>query len=226
MQLLPLPVRSWSCAPSVRCIGGGGGCCRWRIRISVRRATFRALCVHVPSGTTSCALGRLDGLIARLSLESPVERLVFLGDFLHAKEGRNDNTFSVIAAWRASHAGIAMQIVRGNHDKRAGDPPASVGVQCVDGPVIEDAFALAHHPVGVPGQYALAGHVHPCAVLTGPARQRERLPCFWFSKARQVGVLPAFGDFTGCAEVDAREGDDIFVVADGSVFRTSSRDGH
>ena len=182
-----------------------------------KAASFRALGVHVPSGTTSTALGRLDGLIARLSVESPVERVVFLGDFLHAKEGRNDDTFSAIAAWRASHADIAMQIVRGNHDKRAGDPPASVGMQCVDGPVIEDGFALAHHPVGVPGRYVLAGHVHPCAVLIGPARQRERLPCFWFSKSRQVGVLPAFGDFTGCAEVDAQEGDDIFVVADGSV---------
>ena len=182
-----------------------------------KAASFRALGVHVPSGTTSTALGRLDGLIARLSVESPVERVVFLGDFLHAKEGRNDDTFSAIAAWRASHADIAMQIVRGNHDKRAGDPPASVGMQCVDGPVIEDGVALAHHPVGVPGRYVLAGHVHPCAVLIGPARQRERLPCFWFSKSRQVGVLPAFGDFTGCAEVDAQEGDDIFVVADGSV---------
>ena len=184
-----------------------------------KAASFRALGVHVPSGTTSSALGRLDGLIARLSLKSPVERIVFLGDFLHAKEGRSEETFAAIASWRASHAAIAMTIVRGNHDKRAGDPPASVGMQCVDGPVIEDAFALAHHPVGVPGQYVLAGHLHPCAVLTGRARQRERLPCFWFSEARQVGVLPAFGDFTGCAEVDAQEGDDIFVVAEERVVQ-------
>ena len=184
-----------------------------------KAASFRALGVHVPSGTTSTALGRLDGLIARLSLESPVERIVFLGDFLHAKEGRSEETFAAIASWRASHADIEMAIVRGNHDKRAGDPPASVGMTCVDGPVNEGAFALAHHPVSVAGKYVLAGHAHPCAVLVGPARQRERLPYFWFSEARRVGVLPAFGEFTGCAEVDVIDGDSIFVVADGSVLR-------
>jgi len=48
-------------------------------------------------------------------------------------------------------------------------------------------------------------------VLTGPARQREKLPCFWFGK--DVAVLPAFGDFTGCAVVDAAEGDSVWVVA-------------
>ena len=87
--------------------------------------------------------------------------------------------------------------------------------------MVEGGFALAHHPVSVPGKYVLAGHVHPCAVLVGPARQRERLPCFWFSEARRVGVLPAFGEFTGCAEVEADARDDIFVVAEGSVLRGS-----
>ena len=186
-----------------------------------KAASFRALGVHVPSGTTSTALGRLDGLIARLSLESRVERIVFLGDFLHAKEGRSEEVFAAIALWRASHADIEMTIVRGNHDRRAGDPPASVGMTCVDGPMMEGGFALTHHPLSVPGKYVLAGHVHPCAVLVGPARQRERLPCFWFSEARRVGVLPVFGEFTGCAEVEADAGDDIFVVAEGSVLRGS-----
>ena len=181
-----------------------------------KAASFRALGVHVPSGTTSSSLNRLDQLIARLP---GIERIVFLGDFLHAKESRNDETFDAIATWRASHTDIAMQIVRGNHDKRAGDPPASVGMQCVDGPLSEGPFALTHHPIVVPGHYVLAGHVHPCAVLIGRARQRERLPCFWFSASRQVGVLPAFGEFTGCAEVDPNDGDSIFLVADGSVVQ-------
>jgi metallophosphoesterase superfamily enzyme len=57
----------------------------------------------------------------------------------------------------------------------------------------------------------LAGHLHPCVVLAGGARQRERLPCFWFG--RDVGVLPAFGDFTGCAEITVEPGDRVWVVA-------------
>ena len=178
-----------------------------------KAASFRKLGVFVPGGTTLGGLARLDALIARLD----VEQLVFLGDFLHAREGRNDATFDALREWRASHEGVAMRLVRGNHDKRAGDPPGDVGIECLDGPIVEMPFALAHHPVPNAGTYVLAGHVHPCAVLTGPARQRERLCCFYFGK--DAGIVPAFGDFTGCAEVDVQPGDQLFVIADDAVVR-------
>jgi len=176
-----------------------------------KAASFRALGVRVPRGTTIGALGRLDALIARLA----PARIVFLGDFLHAREGRNAETFAMLAAWRASHASIAMQLVRGNHDRRAGDPPSEVGIECENGPLVEGPFALEHHPRAVAGSYVLAGHVHPCVVLVGAARQRERLPCFHFGA--DVGVLPPFGEFTGCAEVLPSEGDRVWVVAEGRV---------
>jgi DNA ligase-associated metallophosphoesterase len=180
-----------------------------------KAASFRALGVRVPRGTTGDAITRLDALIARLA----PARIDFLGDFLHSREGRNAETFAALAAWRAAHADVEMRIVRGNHDQRAGDPPTEVGIACADGPVSDAPFALAHHPVAVAGAYVLAGHVHPCAVLVGVARQRERLPCFWFG--RNVGVLPAFGEFTGCAEVEARPDDEVWVVADDGVERVA-----
>jgi DNA ligase-associated metallophosphoesterase len=182
-----------------------------------KAASFRALGVHVPRGTTEGALARMDALVTRLE----PERIEFLGDFLHAREGRNDETFRVLAEWRARHGGVAMRLVRGNHDKRAGDPPSDVGIECVDGPVLEPPFALAHHPTHVAGSYVLAGHVHPCAVLVGRGRQRERLPCFWLGE--HTGVLPAFGDFTGCAEATPAEGDVVWVVADDEVVRFEAR---
>ena len=182
-----------------------------------KAASFRALGVRVPRGTTEGALARLDTLMTRLA----PERVVFLGDFLHAREGRNDETFRLLAEWRARHGAIAMRLVRGNHDKRAGDPPGEVGIECVDGPVTEPPFALAHHPTRVAGAYVLAGHVHPCAVLIGRGRQRERLPCFWLG--HRTGVLPAFGEFTGCAEVTPNEGDTVWVVAGDEVTRFEAR---
>lgn len=181
-----------------------------------KAASFRALGVRVPRGTTEGALARLDALVARLA----PERIEFLGDFLHAREGRNDETFRAIAEWRAQHGEIAMRLVRGNHDRRAGDPPSTVGIECVDGPLVVSPFALAHHPTRVAGAYVVAGHVHPCAVLVGPGRQRERLPCFWLG--REAAVLPAFGEFTGCAEVDPEVGDSVWVVADDEVSRVAA----
>ena len=182
-----------------------------------KAASFRALGVRVPRGTTGDALSRLDTLVARLS----PTRIEFLGDFLHAREGRNAQTFAALAEWRARHQAIAMRLVRGNHDRRAGDPPGDVGIECVDGPIGEPPFALAHHPTRVSGAYVLAGHVHPCAVLVGRARQRERLPCFWIGAS--TAVLPAFGQFTGCAEVTPNEGDAVWVVAGDDVTQVPVR---
>ena len=178
-----------------------------------KAASFRTLGVYVPAGTTEHALGRLDKIIASTNPEN----LVFLGDFLHAREGRNEQTFAALAEWRARHAGIRMQIVRGNHDYRAGDPPSEVGIECVDGPLSMPPFCLAHHPVASSKGYVLAGHIHPCAVLLGPAKQRERLPCFSFGAS--VGILPAFGEFTGCAEVDTSDLESCWVIAHDEVVR-------
>jgi len=180
-----------------------------------KAASFRALGVRAPAGTTAESLARMDRLI---ETHAP-GRIVFLGDFLHAKEGRTAATFASLAEWRQKHSAVEMQLVRGNHDRRAGDPPAEVGITCVDAPLIDAPFALAHHPVVTPGHFTLAGHIHPCAVLTGKARQRERLPCFWFGAT--VGVLPAFGEFTGCAEVSGEETDELWVIANDEVCRVN-----
>gem|GEM_PF-4957861 len=41
----------------------------------------------------------------------------------------------------------------------------------------------------------MAGHLHPCVNLGGRAFDSLRLPCFHFKP--HVGMLPAFGSFTG-----------------------------
>jgi len=182
-----------------------------------KAAAFRAAGVLVPRGTTGETLSRLDAALARTG----AERIVFLGDFLHAREGRAPETLAAINDWRARWSRVAMLLVRGNHDKRAGDPPRELEMQCVNAPVIESPFVFAHHPVRSDDGYVLSGHVHPGARLSGPGREHSWLPCFWFG--REIAVLPAFGEFTGLADIDASPGDRVWVVADGEVIavRTS-----
>ena len=176
-----------------------------------KAATFRAGGIFVPRGTTSASLARLDAALAR----TDARRLVFLGDLLHAKEGRSPETLRVVGEWRAARAGLEVVLVRGNHDRAAGDPPESLGITCVDAPLLEAPFAFAHHPRVVEGYYVFAGHVHPAVRLRGPGRQHERLPCFW---VREKGlVLPAFGDFTGLGDVELEAGDRVCAVVDGTV---------
>jgi hypothetical protein len=52
-------------------------------------------------------------------------------------------------------------------------------------------------------------------VRVGHGRHGLHLPCFHFGAA--VGVLPAFGGFTGTHVVQPSPGDRVFVVADDLV---------
>lgn len=175
---------------------------------------FRRLGVPVPAGTTDATLATLTALVARTG----AKQVVFLGDLLHSAKSRAP--WPAVAAWRERHAGLALTLVRGNHDRHAGDPPPEWRVHCVDEPLRLGPFALAHHPEPVPGSYVLAGHVHPAAVVGGRAGDRLRLPCFHFGPA--VGVLPAFGGFTGMHVLPRAPGDRVYVIADDAVRALNS----
>jgi metallophosphoesterase superfamily enzyme len=62
----------------------------------------------------------------------------------------------------------------------------------------------------------LAGHDHPVAHLSGPGRDRLRLPCF-VNNANQA-TLPAFGAFTGGHVVAPRAGQSLHAVGGGRVW--------
>ena len=185
-----------------------------------KAVSFRRLGVPVPRGTTTETLEHLTALVR----DSGARRIVFLGDFLHSARSHAAGTLGAIGRWREAHSELQLTLVRGNHDDRAGDPPASLGIEVVDEPLPLGPFALCHYPRPVAGAYVLAGHWHPCISVRGRAFERLRLPCFWFgddSGARPgsaVGVLPAFGAFTGMHRIEPRAGDRIFPVA-GNVVR-------
>jgi DNA ligase-associated metallophosphoesterase len=176
-----------------------------------KAVSFRALGVPVPRGTTTETLAGLSALIRRTG----ARRVVFLGDFLHSAKAHAPATLAAVAAWRLAHAALDLVLVRGNHDDRAGDPPAALGIRVVDEPLLEDGFALCHHPRPLPGRYVLAGHLHPCVSVGVRSWDHLRLPCFWFGAA--VGVLPAFGAFTGMHAVRPAPEDRVFAVADNIV---------
>jgi len=156
-----------------------------------KAATYRALGQPVPAGTTKENLARLTTLIEHYT----PQRLVFLGDVLHAAAARTPAVLCVLHEWRTRHAKLEMTLVRGNHDRRAGDSPVQLGINVVDEPYLVGPFALCHHPQQHATHFVLAGHVHPVCRLVGRGRDSLRMPCF-VAQTRQA-ILPAFGEFTG-----------------------------
>lgn len=171
-----------------------------------KAVSFRRLGVPVPEATTGGTLARLDAAVQATG----AEQVVFLGDLLHSARAHAPDTLDAVRRWRQSRAQLHLVLVRGNHDLHAGDPPADWGVSVVDEPWRLGGLALHHHPQPDDAAYVLAGHVHPGVMLGGRAHDRLRLPCFHFGA--RVGVLPAFGEFTGLHVVRPAAGDRVFVV--------------
>jgi uncharacterized protein len=177
-----------------------------------KASSFRRLGVPVPEATTAGTLERLSQAIAA----SGATRAVILGDLLHSRHARAATSLDAIGRWRRErHPGLELTLVRGNHDDQAGDPPLDWDVRCVDGPLRVGGLALAHHPDPLPGTYVLAGHVHPAAIVAGRGPGALRLPCFHFGAS--VGVLPAFGEFTGSHVLPHTPGDRVFVIVEDTL---------
>ncbi|HET8875056.1 MAG TPA: ligase-associated DNA damage response endonuclease PdeM [Casimicrobiaceae bacterium] len=181
-----------------------------------KAAAFRAGGIPLPRGSTASDLRRLDQLIAGTN----AARLVVLGDFLHARAGRVAVLTQMFIAWRARHAGVDVVVVRGNHDTHAGDPPREWQVDCVDEPHALPPFLACHHLQKPRTGYALCGHVHP-AVRIASAGESARLPCFVIGRER--AILPAYGRFTGMADVTPAHHDRIVAIAGEALFELPAR---
>ena len=177
-----------------------------------KSAAFRAGGVPLPRGGTQSDLARLS----RLVTTTGACRLVVLGDFLHAAAGRVAALDVAFKTWRAVHATLEVMLVRGNHDEKAGDPPADWEVDVVPEPHPLPPFLACHLPALPPTGYALCGHVHPGVWLRGAADESARLPCFVLGPRR--AILPAFGGFTGLALVRAAMDERLVAIAGSRLF--------
>ena len=177
-----------------------------------KAATYRALGQPVPAGTTRENLTRLNTLL----LHYQPQQLIFLGDLLHAAQARTPSVLQGLADWRESFAALDCVLVRGNHDSRAGDPPASLGIRVVDEPFAVGSFAACHHPQRHKALGVIAGHLHPVLSLYGIGRDSLRLPCFCLEAG--LLVLPAFGEFTGGWIVPQEAGRRLYPVGGQKVW--------
>ncbi len=174
-----------------------------------KAAAFRRFGIPAPEASTGETLGRLDALLDRTG----AGHLVVLGDLFHARLGLTPVVMDALAAWRHDRERLRITLVRGNHDRRSGDPPAELGMAPVDPGERLGPWTLAHEPDGVPdGGFALAGHVHPAVRLRDAGGTSPRFPCFHIRQ--RLMVLPALGAFTGTKAVHAALGDRVVAVID------------
>lgn len=138
----------------------------------------------LPPYDTRATLARLAALID----EHTPEIVVSLGDAFHdgggpARMGEED-----CAALKGLMARADWVWIEGNHEGKAAETLGGVAIETLK----LGAIKLRHEPTGAPSE--IAGHLHPCAKLSGHGRSVRRR-CFAYDGARMV--LPAFGALTG-----------------------------
>ncbi len=188
---------------------------RWLLAADLhlgKEGTFRSAGVPLPQGPSAATLQQLTQVIHR----TQPTRLLILGDMFHG-DGAVSAVGDSMTAWRQAHATLPMDLILGSHDRWSGELPATWDLTPHDAPLRHGPFLLAHYPDPVPEAYVLAGHLHPGVVLHDPSGGGVvRLPCFQFGEA--VGILPAFGEFTGLAPQPSGKGVTRYVIAEEAVY--------
>ncbi|MGB7755442.1 MAG: ligase-associated DNA damage response endonuclease PdeM [Salinisphaera sp.] len=171
---------------------------------------FRRQGVNVPSGTTENDLARLEKALYRTG----AQRLVVLGDFVHAPPAADEPWLAWFADWRARHGDIEIIVTRGNHD-RVKRLPLDLAIDWQPGPRLVGPFVCQHEPGEDARGLVLAGHIHPVVRLAAGG-ERARCPAFWV----QPGgiVLPAFCGFAGGGRIAPSADDRVFVIGEGEVI--------
>lgn len=166
---------------------------------------FRRAGIALPRGPAIADLQRVTSLIEHYACE----RLVVLGDFVHAATHDGDSFLHAFAVWRRAHAQLSVEVIAGNHDRRENAARWTNVAQWRTAPLSEPPFVFAHEPAKHLNGYVLAGHIHPVTHLTR-IRRRVRVPVFW--QRPDYLVMPSFGSFTGGATIDPEPTDELFAV--------------
>ena len=172
---------------------------------------FRKAGIPIPQGVMKEDMQRLMQLIHYFN---PTQLFV-VGDFFHSTNNLEHDLFK---RWRNDIAGVSIKLIRGNHDILQDQWYAEAGVEVVEGSLCLQGFCFTHDNNDThPTQYTFTGHLHPGVVLNGLGKQSLRFPCFYFTSS--YCILPAFGKFTGLANIQPSRSDVVYAIVEKSLIK-------
>lgn len=173
-----------------------------------KASTFRKAGLAVPSGTTSKMLAILTQYVMTLKAQT----IVVLGDLLHSNVPAQNDFELELTEWRRHNSALRLVLVKGNHDRRAHSFYAQLGIEVHEALSLRiGPFLLSHAPEDATGsEFSLCGHIHPSIRF-----EKVKLPCFWL-RANQL-VLPAFGEFTGTANIPLAVNETAIAICEESL---------
>jgi DNA ligase-associated metallophosphoesterase len=153
---------------------------------------FRKHGIAIPTAAARANMGKLDGVLAKYR----PKQLLFLGDLFHSDL---NSEIGLLQQLRQVQADLKILLVPGNHDRQTLSLHAGLFEVTAEQYEMGGMIFQHHPPEGTIALPTIHGHWHPAVSIKSGGRQRLRLACFAFSE--QTAVLPAFGLFTGKADL-------------------------
>jgi DNA ligase-associated metallophosphoesterase len=179
---------------------------------------FRKSGIAIPEQVHDSDYRRLDRLLTKYR----PDEVFFLGDIFHSDYNQEWERF---VDWLKKWSLTTFRLIPGNHDILSKDQYLQISNLVLEPEqILIDHILMSHEPVTESDSfYQLTGHIHPGIRLKGKAKQSLMLPCFYFGQ--KIGVLPAFGAFTGLVGIEPQEPCSIFAVTQLKVIPIKKPDG-
>lgn len=175
---------------------------------------FRRSGIAIPAAVLDTELEMLGSLLR----STRCERLLVLGDWVHAAPHDGESWPAAIASWRRRHAELAIDLVLGNHDRNLSPWLAEWRIHAHPEPMEINGLRMFHEAASGAPPAGMSGHLHPVAWLRA-GRERLRLPAF--ARCGDHLILPAFGRFTGGYDGLGQGGWNLYPIAAERVVEIS-----
>jgi DNA ligase-associated metallophosphoesterase len=172
---------------------------------------FRRQGLAVPAGVLSADLLRLSTLIEK----TRAERLIVLGDWVHAPPRPEDPWPDEIKRWRQRHSSLSLELVQGNHDRSLAPWLADWQMTNHRDRLVLAELVLVHEWHQRLSEPGISGHLHPGVVIRA-GHDRLRLPAFL--QGGEHLVMPAFGRFTGLMDCTDFPTEKSWAITDKKVM--------
>ena len=139
-----------------------------------------------------------DLKLGALMRELRPQRIVFLGDLVHAPRPGDEERSAIEKTLRGLASAAELVLVRGNHDRAFARDFAGLGIAVVEAWTEAGVSALHGDRLGrvaIPEGHVVLGHLHPVLHTKDAAGAKLSLRLFLVSE--RTTVLPAFSPYSG-----------------------------
>jgi uncharacterized protein len=170
---------------------------------------FRKNGIGVPNKLIEAELQSLENILIKYKPQS----VYFLGDLFHSSHNLSVPLFQ---EFLFGHSSISFILVEGNHDILDANTYASL-LLTKHNTIEEKDFIFSHEPLDDATKFNFCGHIHPGITMSAKGKQNMKLPCFYITDQRCI--LPAFGVFTGLANIVPQKGDKFYIPHGNEVIK-------